>query len=97
MPSIRSKQPAAVAAAGRHGHHAAALSSTQLALIPDLHLPTEICEKFFDMLQEEGHDIEDMTASAFSDTTTSRLRNVSVRNTSITDEGLLCLLRHNLR
>ena len=76
---------------------AAALTSTHLALIPDLHLPTEICEKFFDMLQEEGLDIEDMTASAFSDTTTSRLRNVSVRGTSITDEGLMCLLRHNLR
>jgi hypothetical protein len=70
---------------------------TQLALLPDLHLPTEICEKFFDMLQEEGLDVEDMTASAFSDTRTSRLRNVNVRGTSITDEGLLCLLRHNLR
>ena len=98
--TIRSKQPAT--SAGRHAHHAAAaaataLSSTQLALIPDLHLPTEICEKFFDMLQEEGLDIEDMTASAFSDTTTSRLRNVSVRGTSITDEGLMCLLRHNLK
>ena len=99
--TIRSKPPAT--SAGRHAHHAnlaaaaTALPSTQLALIPDLHLPTEICEKFFDMLQEEGLDIEDMTASAFSDTTTSRLRNVSVRGTSITDEGLMCLLRHNLR
>ena len=97
--TIRSKPPPM--SGGRHAHNAssaaAALSSTQLALIPDLHLPTEICEKFFDMLQEEGLDIEDMTASAFSDTTTSRLRNVSVRGTSITDEGLMCLLRHNLR
>ncbi len=71
--------------------------TTQLALLPDLHLPTEICEKFFDMLQEEGLDVEDMTASAFSDTNTSRLRSVSVRGTSITDDGLLCLLRHNLK
>ena len=101
--TIRSKHPQSIA--NRYAQHAAAdsdgaataLSSTQLALIPDLHLPTEICEKFFDMLQEEGLDIEDMTASAFSDTTTSRLRNVSVRGTSITDEGLMCLLRHNLR
>ena len=103
--TVRSKHPQslanryaqATAAAMAERAAAAALSSTHLALIPDLHLPTEICEKFFDMLQEEGLDIEDMTASAFSDTTTSRLRNVSVRGTSITDEGLMCLLRHNLR
>ena len=70
---------------------------TKLALLPDLHLPTEICEKLFAMLHEEGLDVEDATASAFSDTETSRLRCVNVRGTSITDEGLLGLLKHNLR
>ncbi|TRY64313.1 hypothetical protein TCAL_04628 [Tigriopus californicus] len=66
-------------------------------LLPDLHLPTEICEKLFATLHEEGLDIEDCTAGIFADVTSCRLRRVNVRCSSITDHGLEYLLRHNLR
>lgn len=66
-------------------------------LLPDLHLPTEICEKLFATLHEEGLDIEDCTAGIFADVNSCRLRRVNVRCSSITDHGLEYLLRHNLR
>ena len=68
-----------------------------ITLLPDLYLPADICDKIFKMIVEEGLDIDDHIAGVFSDTTRSRLRSVNVRDCSLTDVGLTCLLRHQLR
>eukprot|EP00095_Tigriopus_kingsejongensis_P005858 snap_masked-scaffold38_size502422-processed-gene-0.10 protein:Tk05858 transcript:snap_masked-scaffold38_size502422-processed-gene-0.10-mRNA-1 annotation:"zer-1-like protein" len=72
-------------------------SPIPFTLLPDLHLPTEICEKLFSTLHEEGLDIQDCTAGIFADINSCRLRRVNVRCSSITDHGLGHLIRHNLR
>ena len=62
-----------------------------------LRLPVEISEKLFSTLHEEGLDLEDDFALAFSDPTVSRIRSVDLSGSSITDRGLKCLLAHKLR
>ncbi len=57
-------------------------------LLPGLHLPTEICEKLFCLIHDDGLDISDETAAVFSDPDRSRLRSVSVRDATIGDKGL---------
>ena len=68
----------------------------QVRLLPDLQLPTEVCEKLFSMLHQEGLDVTDETAAIFGDTSCARLRRVSVRESSLTDAGLAHLLKHDL-
>lgn len=60
-------------------------------------LPTDICEKLLQTMHSEGLDLDDRVAKAFGDVTCARFMRISLRGSSITDEGLACLLRHNLR
>jgi len=62
---------------------------------PDVHLPTEIAEKLFQLAQEEGMDLNDNFTKIFRDMT--RIQRVSLRDSSITDRGLKYILRHKLR
>ncbi len=61
----------------------------------DLHLPPVVCDKLFSMLHHEGLDVSDETAAIFADTDAARLRNISVRGSSISDKGLSHLLAHS--
>lgn len=72
-------------------------SPPPMTLLPGLHLPMEICEKLLSIRQDEGLDIDDTFAGVFGDPTTTRLRSVCVRGTSLGDDGLRRLLRHGLR
>lgn len=71
--------------------------SRRFKLHKGLRLPGEISEKLFSTLHEEGLDLEDDFAMAFSDPTVSRIRSVDLSGSSITDRGLKCLLAHKLR
>lgn len=62
------------AASGLVKEHRASPSASHLRMLPGLHLPVELCEKLFSILQEEGLDVEDALAEVFSDTDAARLR-----------------------
>lgn len=68
-----------------------------LELQDGMHLPAEIGEKLFHISQEEGIDLNDKFAHIFKDTQTSRVRQLSVRDSSLTDNGMQYLVGHNLR
>ena len=57
-----------------------------------MHLPAEIGEKLFHI----SH-LTDEFVHIFKDTETTRIRHVSVRDSSLTDSGMKHLVRHNLR
>lgn len=59
-------------------------------------LPSEICEPFIETYQNNGGEIFDCFAHLFEDVTKTNLRSIHIRNSSISDDGLECLLRHNL-
>ncbi|VVC39427.1 Hypothetical protein CINCED_3A020042 [Cinara cedri] len=61
-----------------------------------LALPSEICEPFIEAYQNNGGEIFDCFAHLFEDVTKTNLRSVNIRNSSITDDGLEYLLRHDL-
>lgn len=61
-----------------------------------LALPSEICEPFIEAYQNYGGAIFDCFAHLFEDVTKTNLRSVHIRNSSITDDGLEYLLRHDL-
>ncbi|XP_050432826.1 protein zer-1 homolog [Adelges cooleyi] len=61
-----------------------------------LALPSEICEPFIETYQNNGNEIYDCFAHLFEDVTKTNLRSVHIRNSSITDDGLEYLLRHDL-
>lgn len=61
-----------------------------------LALPSEICEPFIEAYQNHGGAIFDCFAHLFEDVTKTNLRSVHIRNSSITDDGLEYLLRHDL-
>jgi len=68
-----------------------------LELQDGMHLPAEICEKLFHISQEEGIDLNDKFAHIFKDTETTRVRQISVRDSSLSDKGMRHLVKHNLR
>ena len=62
-------------------------------------LPMEICEKMFEVYQQYGnhnHDNTDEFISIFHDTGRTRLRHVSLKNSSVTDDGIASVFRHSL-
>ena len=61
------------------------------------YLPLEICESLFQICHEEHIDIDDKFANIFADSQNSRLRQLTVSDSSVTDNGMRCLLAHNLR
>ncbi|XP_058121432.1 protein zer-1 homolog [Anopheles ziemanni] len=68
----------------------------QLELKDDVIIPNEICDRFLRYQQDCGQDINDRFIQIFRDTEKTPLRNVSLRNSTITNEGMRILLRHQL-
>nr|CAD7397256.1 unnamed protein product [Timema cristinae] len=61
-----------------------------------LALPSEICERLIEIYQKCGNSVDDRFVNIFSNSHTTRLKRVRLRNSSITDDGLRVLLNHNL-
>ncbi|XP_050073935.1 protein zer-1 homolog [Anopheles maculipalpis] len=68
----------------------------QLELKDDVVVPNEICDRFLRYQQDCGQDINDRLIQIFRDTEKTPLRHVSLRNSTITNEGMRILLRHQL-
>lgn len=62
----------------------------------DVIIPNEICDRFLQFYQSCSLDINDSFINVFKDTNRTPLKFVSLRNSSITDEGMRHLLRHKL-
>ncbi|XP_055626640.1 protein zer-1 homolog [Toxorhynchites rutilus septentrionalis] len=67
-----------------------------LELKDDIIIPNEVCDRFLHYQQECGQDINDRFVNIFRDPGKSPLRNVRLRNSTITNEGMRILLRHKL-
>ncbi|XP_054275660.1 protein zer-1 homolog [Macrosteles quadrilineatus] len=65
-------------------------------LNPGLALPRELCEKIIYFYSQNVGVIDDRIISLFSDPSVTSLKRVCLRHSSITDEGLDALLKHNL-
>ena len=61
------------------------------------YLPLEICESLFQICHEEHIDIDDKFTNIFADTQNSKLRQLTVSDSSVSDNGMRCLLAHNLK
>ncbi|XP_063698293.1 protein zer-1 homolog [Culicoides brevitarsis] len=59
-------------------------------------IPNEICDRFLKFQQDCNQDISDHFIDIFRDTRKTPLKYVQLRNSSITDEGIKVLMRHNL-
>ena len=68
-----------------------------LKLLNGLHLPLEICESLFQICHEEHINIDDNFTNIFADTQNSKLRQLTLSDSSVTDNGIRCLLSHNLQ
>ena len=67
------------------------------SLRPGVALPMEICEKLISVWQEMGPEgLDDKFINIFRDVICTRLKRVTVRNSSISDDGLNLLLSHHL-
>ena len=60
-------------------------------------LPSEICDYLLQTMTNQGLDIDDGVAKAFSDPDRSKLRRLELRDSNITDLGFRLLAKHNLR
>jgi len=66
-------------------------------LLEGLYLPWEICEALFEICSENHIDIDDNFTNIFADFQNSKLRQLTISNSSVTDNGMRCLLGHNLK
>ena len=62
-----------------------------------MHLPVELCEQLLTICHQEGIAIDDDFANIFADFQNSRLKQLSLANSPVTDQGMRCLLGHNLK
>merc|ERR1712226_1498152 len=60
-------------------------------------LPVELCEQFLKICHQEEILIDDDFANIFSDFQNSRLKQLSLANSTVTDGGMKCLLGHGLK
>ncbi|XP_055687594.1 protein zer-1 homolog [Lutzomyia longipalpis] len=67
-----------------------------LELNEGVYIPNEICDRLLKYYQDCNQDINNHFIYIFRDTTRTPLKYVSLRNSTITDEGMEILLRHNL-
>uniref|UniRef100_A0A6B2EK84 Protein zer-1 homolog n=1 Tax=Phlebotomus kandelakii TaxID=1109342 RepID=A0A6B2EK84_9DIPT len=67
-----------------------------LELNEGVYIPNEICDRLLKYYQDWNQDINNHFIYIFRDTTRTPLKYVSLRNSTITDEGMEILLRHNL-
>lgn len=65
-------------------------------LYPGLALPRELCEKLVYFYNQNIGVLDDRFISLFNDTSVTSLKRVRLRNSSVTNEGLEALLKHNL-
>jgi len=68
-----------------------------LKLLDSLYLPLEICESLFQICHEEHIDIDDNFTNIFADSQNSKLRQLTICNASVSDNGMRCLLAHSLK
>jgi len=68
-----------------------------LKLLDGLYLPLEICESLFQICHEEHINIDDNFTNIFADSQNSKLRQLTVSDSSVSDNGMRCLLAHNLK
>lgn len=62
-----------------------------------LALPTEICEKLISLWQERNPEgLDDTFINIFKDGISTRLKRITIRNSSVSDDGLNLLLSHHL-
>ena len=68
-------------------------------LRPGLYLPVEICESLFQICEEEnyGRNVDDNFTNIFGDSQNTRLGEVSLDGSGLSDQGMRCLLGHALR
>uniref|UniRef100_T1IJT0 Protein zer-1 homolog n=1 Tax=Strigamia maritima TaxID=126957 RepID=T1IJT0_STRMM len=59
-------------------------------------LPNEICERMLTSQKQDSRTIDDDFLRIFKDPRTTRLRRVNLSKSTVTDEGLDVVLRHNL-
>uniref|UniRef100_A0A1L8DLQ4 Protein zer-1 homolog n=1 Tax=Nyssomyia neivai TaxID=330878 RepID=A0A1L8DLQ4_9DIPT len=67
-----------------------------LELNEGVYIPNEICDRLLKYYQDCNQDINNQFIYIFRDTTRTPLKYVTLRNSTITDEGMDILLRHNL-
>lgn len=65
-------------------------------LINGVALPREICEKLLQIYQQNGYILDDQFVKIFGNPAVTSLKNVRLRNSNISDEGLIILLKHRL-
>jgi len=65
-------------------------------LYPGLALPRELCEKLVYFYNQNVGVLDDRFISLFNNTSFTSLKRICLRNSSVTDEGLAALLKHNL-
>lgn len=65
-------------------------------LINGLALPREICEKLLHIYQQNGYVLDDQFVKIFGNPAVTSLKSVRLRNSNITNEGLIILLKHRL-
>lgn len=70
--------------------------TNHLELKDDVVIPNEICDRFLRYHQDCGNNIDDQFIQIFRDTEKTPLRNIRLRNSTITNEGMRILLRHKL-
>ncbi|KAL1117159.1 hypothetical protein AAG570_004486 [Ranatra chinensis] len=63
-------------------------------LMPGQALPREICEELIREYQLNGFQVNDKFVRLFKNLSTTSLRHVRLRNSTITDDGLCTILRH---
>jgi len=73
------------------------LTPELLRLRDDVYLPTEVCQAILSTCNEENINIGDNIASIFADNQSTRLKELVLRNSSLTDKGLEFFLGHNLK
>ena len=73
------------------------LSCGSLKLIDGLYLPLEICESLFEICHNEHINIDDNFTNMFADNQNTKLRQLTIRDSTVTDNGMRCLLAHNLK
>lgn len=65
-------------------------------LLPGQLLPREICEELIKEYQQNGYQVDDRFVRLFKNLSTSSLKHVRLRNSTISDDGFSILLKHKL-
>lgn len=72
------------------------ISTNSYKLHEGLVLPRELCEKLLKFYQSKSGPLDDRFIKIFGDSSVTGLGRVCLRNSSVTDNGLQAILKHNL-